>query len=158
MFLWKFIAFLMIQQVLAIWSLVPLPFLNLTLCNPRSQNTGVGSISLLQAIFATQGSNPGLPHCSQFVYQRATREVQKRGFGHALNTYKDLVLLVGWEILCIISLLWAINAHYIIRYISFVKDVALSSGMIITSILHLCPWWIPIEVPASRYAKTTHTT
>ena len=27
------------------------------------QNTGVGSLSHLQGIFPTQGSNPGLPHC-----------------------------------------------------------------------------------------------
>ena len=29
--------------------------------NSLSQNTGVGSLSLLQGIFPTQGSNPGLP-------------------------------------------------------------------------------------------------
>ena len=29
--------------------------------------TGVGSCSLLQGIFPTQGSNPGLPHCTQMV-------------------------------------------------------------------------------------------
>ena len=34
-----------------------------------SQNTGVGSLSLLQGIFPTQGSNPGLPHCGQILYQ-----------------------------------------------------------------------------------------
>ena len=28
---------------------------------PQGQNTGVGSLSLLQGIFPTQGSNPGLP-------------------------------------------------------------------------------------------------
>ena len=33
------------------------------------QNTGVGNLSLLQVIFPTQGSNPGLPHCRQIVYQ-----------------------------------------------------------------------------------------
>ena len=33
------------------------------------QNTGVGSLSLLQGIFPTQGSNPGLPHCGQILYQ-----------------------------------------------------------------------------------------
>ena len=33
------------------------------------QNTGVGSLSLLQWIFPTQGSNPGLPHCRQILYQ-----------------------------------------------------------------------------------------
>ena len=32
------------------------------------QNTGVGSISLLQGIFPTQGSNPGLPHCRWILY------------------------------------------------------------------------------------------
>ena len=29
------------------------------------QNTGVGSYSLLQGIFPTQGSNPGIPHCKE---------------------------------------------------------------------------------------------
>ena len=33
------------------------------------QNTGVGSLSLLQGIFPTQGSNPGLPHCRWILYQ-----------------------------------------------------------------------------------------
>ena len=33
------------------------------------QNTGVGSVPLLQGIFPTQGSNPGLPHCRRILYQ-----------------------------------------------------------------------------------------
>ena len=37
--------------------------------NSLGQNTGVGSLSLLQQIFPTQGSNPGLPHCRQILYQ-----------------------------------------------------------------------------------------
>ena len=32
-------------------------------------NTRVGSLSLLQGIFPTQGSNPSLPHCRQILYQ-----------------------------------------------------------------------------------------
>ena len=48
-----------------------------TLCHPMDyrpwnspgQNTGVGSLSLFQGIFPTQGSNPGLPHCRQILYQ-----------------------------------------------------------------------------------------
>ena len=32
------------------------------------QNTGVGSLSLLQGIFSTQGLNPGLPHSRQILY------------------------------------------------------------------------------------------
>ena len=51
-----------------------------TLCEPYSswnslgQNTGVGSLSLLQGIFPTQGSNPGLPHCRQILYQLYFKE------------------------------------------------------------------------------------
>ena len=33
------------------------------------QNNGVGSLFLLQGIVPTQGSNPGLPHCRQILYQ-----------------------------------------------------------------------------------------
>ena len=33
------------------------------------QNIGMGSLSVLQGIFPTQGSNPGLPHCRQILYQ-----------------------------------------------------------------------------------------
>ena len=33
------------------------------------QNTGVGSLSLLQKIFPTRGSNPGFPHCRWTLYQ-----------------------------------------------------------------------------------------
>ena len=49
----------------------------LILCNPMDcspwdspdQTTGVGSHSLLQGIFPTQGSNPGFLHCGQILYQ-----------------------------------------------------------------------------------------
>ena len=37
--------------------------------NSPGQNTGVGSLSLLQGIFPTWGSNPGLPHCRWLLYQ-----------------------------------------------------------------------------------------
>ena len=48
-----------------------------TLCNPMDcslwnspgQNTSVGSCSLLQGIFPTQGSNLGPLHCRQILYQ-----------------------------------------------------------------------------------------
>ena len=45
--------------------------------NSPGQNTGRGSLSLLQGIFPTQGSNPGLQHCRQILY-RATREAHMR--------------------------------------------------------------------------------
>ena len=54
-----------------------------TLCNPHGlynpwnspgKNTGVGRLSLLQGIFPTQGSNPGLQHCRQILYQLSHKE------------------------------------------------------------------------------------
>ena len=61
-----------------------------TLCDPMNcsppgsfvhgdspgKNTGVGCHVFLQGIFPTQGSNPGLLHCRQILYQWATREAQ----------------------------------------------------------------------------------
>ena len=35
----------------------------------KPKNSGMGSLSLLQGIFPTQGSNPGLPHCRCILYQ-----------------------------------------------------------------------------------------
>ena len=37
--------------------------------NSPGKNTRVGSLSLLQGIFLTQGLNPGLPHCRWILYQ-----------------------------------------------------------------------------------------
>ena len=43
-------------------------------CNSPGQNSGVGSCSLLQGIFPTQGLNPGLLHCRLILYQLSHRE------------------------------------------------------------------------------------
>ena len=43
--------------------------------NSPVQNTGVGSLSLLQGIFPTYGSNPGLPHCRRILYQLSHRNI-----------------------------------------------------------------------------------
>ena len=37
--------------------------------NSPGQNTGVGSLSILQGFFPTQGSNPDLLYCRQILYQ-----------------------------------------------------------------------------------------
>ena len=46
--------------------------------NSPGQNTGVGSLSLLQGIFPTQGSNPGLLHCRQILYCLSHKESPRR--------------------------------------------------------------------------------
>ena len=45
--------------------------------NSPGQNTGVGSCSLLQEIFSTQGSNPCLPHCRWILYHLSHRDAQR---------------------------------------------------------------------------------
>ena len=42
---------------------------NIPSMNSPGQNTGVGSLSLLEGILPTQRSNPGLLHCRQILYQ-----------------------------------------------------------------------------------------
>ena len=39
-----------------------------SLWNSSGQNTGEGSLSLLQVIFPIQGLNPSLPHCRWILY------------------------------------------------------------------------------------------
>ena len=45
--------------------------------NSLGQNTGVGSLSLLQGIFPTQESNPGLLHCRRILYQLSHKGSQR---------------------------------------------------------------------------------
>ena len=62
--------------------LLPLPCP--TFCHPmdcslpgssvHGKNTGVDCHFLLQGIFPTQGSNPGLLHCRQILYQRGNHQ------------------------------------------------------------------------------------
>ena len=48
------------------WSVVPSSSVH---GDSLGKNTGVGCRDLLQGIFPTQGSNPGLPHCRPILYQ-----------------------------------------------------------------------------------------
>ena len=54
--------------------------------NSPGQNTGVGSRSHLQGIFPAQGSNPGLLHCRQILYQLSQQ-------GSPLGSWSEVNLL-----------------------------------------------------------------
>ena len=55
--------------------------------NSPGQNTGVGSIVLLQGIFPIQGSNPGLPHFRWILYQ-----LSHQGSPHmSITTLKNIL-------------------------------------------------------------------
>ena len=58
--------------------------------NSPGQNTGMGSLSLLQGIFPTQGLNPGLLHSRQILYQlshkRSPRILEWVGYSFSLGS------------------------------------------------------------------------
>ena len=67
--------------------------------NSPGQDTGVGSLSLLQWTFPTQESNWGLPHCRQILYQLSyqgsterytNRNVQINEFSHNQVTSPEI--------------------------------------------------------------------
>ena len=61
--------------------------------NSPGQNTGVGSLSLLQGIFPIQGLNPGLLHCRQILYQlshQVVKEAARNKTNRASRIYKHL--------------------------------------------------------------------
>ena len=66
--------------------------------NSPGQNTGVGSLSLLQGTFPAQGSNPGLLHCRRILYQLSHKGSPK--YIAALNEYSSIQWIV-------IKLKWA---------------------------------------------------
>ena len=61
----------------------------------HGQNNGVGSLSLLQGIFPTQGSNPGLPHHRQILYQLSHNGSPKEGSSNCRIWDIDRVVLQG---------------------------------------------------------------
>ena len=71
--------------------------------NSPGQDTGVGSLSLLQGIFPTQGSNPGPPHCRWTLYQLSHK---RRGLNYRITKSLD----VGSQ-----SVVhdWATKAHHV---------------------------------------------
>ena len=45
--------------------------------NSLGQNIGLGSLSIFQGIFLTQGLNPGLQHCRWILYQLSHRGIPR---------------------------------------------------------------------------------
>ena len=61
--------------------------------NSPGQNTGVGGLYLLQGIFPIQGSNPGLLHCRQILYQmsyQGSRGIRKEMATHCSILVREI--------------------------------------------------------------------
>ena len=58
----------------------------------KPKTTGVGSLSLLQGIFPTQGSNSGLPYCGQILYQLEPQGKPKNTGVGSLSLFQGIFL------------------------------------------------------------------
>ena len=131
--------------------------------NSLSQNTGMGSPSLLQGIFPTQGSNPGLPHCRQILYQLSYQ-------GSPWN--KSSVWLISFSImpsrsihivtndrissfLCFVYLLLLITHMYVYIHMGFpggavIKNLPASSG---ETCVRSLGWEDPLEQEMTTHSR-----
>ena len=83
--------------------------------NSPGQNTGVGSLSLLQGIFPTQGSNPGLPHC------RAD-SLPTESPGKSKNTRVGSLSLLQWIFLTQKSNWGLLHCRWILNQLSYQRS------------------------------------
>ena len=81
------------------------------------QNTGVGSLSLLQGMFPTQGSNPGLLHYRQILYQ-----LSSKGSPNQLTVRQPKEWYPGWVGPNPVNLLQGVRAVVWAPGTSFLED------------------------------------
>ena len=63
--------------------------------NSPGQNTGMGSLSLLQGIFPTQGSNPSHPSCRWILYQLSHKGCSRFKLTSNVKTFVVFVTVVA---------------------------------------------------------------
>ena len=85
--------------------------------NSPGQNTGVGSLSLLQEIFPDQGSNPGLPHCRQILYQMSHKRNPKYLKSFNFINFSSFYFTACFMIL---ALGWLLRSHLILPFCSWI--------------------------------------
>ena len=66
--------------------------------NSLGKSTGLGCHALLQSIFPTQGSNPGLLHCRQIFLHWATREGPNKAYCLLLHIMNGMSVLVDLKV------------------------------------------------------------
>ena len=76
--------------------------------NSPGQNTGMGSLSLHQGIFPTQGSNPGLPNCRWTLYQLSYQgsHMDKLNIITKIQEHEILYLHIIWTLSKLHSIIW----------------------------------------------------
>ena len=68
------------------------------------KNTGVGCHALLQKVFPTEGSNPGLAHCRQILYLLSQQGSNILFIHSFVNRYLDCS--VSWFLWMMLQVMW----------------------------------------------------
>ena len=79
--------------------------------NSPGQNTGVGSLSLFQGIFPTQGLNPGLPNCRRILNH----------LSHQRNPWVCVCVYKIWDD-HVILILYYVNIMYHIDWFAYTEE------------------------------------
>ena len=98
------------------------------------QNTGVGSLSLLQGIFPTQGLNPGLLHCSQILLRTKPHRKPK-------NTGVGSLSLLQWIFPTQRSNQGLLHCRWILYQLSYLGTPN-----------NPCPWWKKEQQTIKRHS------
>ena len=64
------------------------------------KNTGVGCHALLQGIYPTQGSNPGLLHCSRILYRQSHQGVCVKNYLQMIELCLHFCVFSIFSIMC----------------------------------------------------------
>ena len=85
--------------------------------NSPGQNTGVGSLSLLQGSFPTQGSNQDLSHCRRILYQLSHKgslflgnNTREKKNDSCLNE-AEFLAFIPWNFLLCSGVMWRNYCH-----------------------------------------------
>ena len=114
------------------------------------KNTGVGCHALLQGMFPTQGSNPGLLNCRRFFTNWATREAQLHVRWDHMNllTFRSSWIQNG-NFICfelIICIMWNVELDKAQAGIQIPGEISITSDM------HMTP---PLWQKAKRNWRTS---
>ena len=134
-----------------------------SLWNFPGQNTGVGSHSLLQGIFPTQESNPGIWHCRWILYHLSQQGSWRKAECQRTDAFK----LWCWRRLFRVpltsrsnqSILRKINAEYSLEGLILKLKASLMAQLVKNpSAMQKTPvWFLGWEDPLEK-GKATHST
>ena len=89
--------------------------------NSPGQNTWMGSLSLLQRIFQTQGSNPGFPHCRRILNQLSHKGSPCFWFYSVQSLSCVWLFMTPWTATHQVSL-FITNSWSLLKHMSWISD------------------------------------